>query len=50
MTDYSFFDENYVLIEDMVNDDCYPKFLVEKIKELIVSVISLLENGETDKG
>lgn len=38
------------MIEDMVNDDYYPKFLVEKIKELIVSVISLLENGETDKG
>jgi hypothetical protein len=43
------FDENYVLLEDMVNDDYYPKFLVEKIKVLILSIISLLENGETDK-
>lgn len=43
------FDENYVLIEDMVNDDYYPKFLVEKIKELIIPIISLLENGETNK-
>lgn len=43
------FDENYKLIEEMVNDDYYPPFLVEKIKELIVPVIRLLENGETDK-
>lgn len=42
------FDENYILIEDMVNDNYYPKFLVEKIKELLVSVISVLEGGETD--
>lgn len=42
------FDENYVLVKDMVNDDYYPKFLVEKIKGLISPVISLLENGETD--
>lgn len=43
------FDENYVLLEDMVNDDYYPKFLVGKVKDLIVQVIHLLENGEKDK-
>lgn len=43
------FDENYVLVEDMVKDDYYPKFLVEEIKELIIPVISLLENGEMDR-
>ena len=42
------FDDNYILIEDMVSDDYYPKFLVEKIKELIVPVISVLESGESD--
>lgn len=43
------FDESYILLKDMVNDDYFPEFLVEKIKELIVPVIGLLENGETDK-
>ncbi|MGN0669305.1 MAG: DUF5713 family protein [Oscillospiraceae bacterium] len=43
------FDENYVLVSDMVNDDYFPDFLVEKIKALITKVINLLENGETDK-
>lgn len=42
------FDENYILLEDMVNDEYYPKFLVDKLKELIVPVIKLLENGETN--
>ena len=26
------FDESYVLLKDMVEDDYYPKFLVEKVK------------------
>ena len=43
------FDENYVLLEDMVNDDYYPKFLVDKVKDLIIPVIDLLENGEENK-
>lgn len=43
------FDENYVLLEDMVNDDYYPKFLVDKVKDLILPVIELLENGEKDE-
>lgn len=43
------FDENYILVEDMVKDDYYPKFLVEKIRELIFPVVRLLENGESDR-
>lgn len=43
------FDENYVLLEDMVNDDYYPKFLVDKVKDLVIPVIDLLENGEENK-
>lgn len=42
------FDKSYVLIKDMVNDDYYPTFLVEKIKNLILPVIQLLEGGEID--
>ena len=33
----------------MIHDDYYPKFLVEKVKTLIVPVIKLLESGETNK-
>lgn len=40
------FDENYILLKDMVDDDYYPKFLVEKVKEKILPVINLLEKGE----
>ena len=43
------FDENYVLLKDMVEDDYYPKFLVKKVKDCIAPVIALLESGETDK-
>lgn len=43
------FDENYVLLEDMVNDDYYPKFLVDKVKDLIIPVIERLESGEKDE-
>ncbi len=42
------FDENYNLLQDMYNDEYFPKFLVNKIKNLISEVISLLENGETN--
>ncbi len=42
------FDENYVLLEEMYDDDYFPKFLVDKIKSLIEQVIALLESGETD--
>ena len=44
------FDENYILLKDMVEDGYYPKFLVEKVKEQIVLVIRLLEEGETNPG
>ncbi|MBR6770919.1 MAG: hypothetical protein IKM28_06725 [Lachnospiraceae bacterium] len=43
------FDEDYILLEDMVDDSYYPKFLVDKVKELIVPIISLLEKGERNK-
>lgn len=43
------FDESYVLLKEMYNDDYFPDFLVDKIKGSILPVITLLENGETDK-
>ncbi len=44
------FDENYVLLSDMRNDEYFPEFLVDKIEVLIKDVISLLEQGEKDIG
>ncbi|OUO92294.1 DUF5713 family protein [Cloacibacillus sp. An23] len=43
------FDENYILLKDMVEDDYYPNFLVDKVKDCITPVIALLESGERDK-
>lgn len=42
------FDANYILLKEMIEDDYYPKFLVEKIKTLMLSVVHVLENEETD--
>ncbi|MCI8646844.1 MAG: hypothetical protein HFE76_08680 [Firmicutes bacterium] len=43
------FDETYILLEEMINDDYYPRFLVEKVKEPIMRVVQVLERGETDQ-
>lgn len=40
------FDPNYKLLEEMYQDEYYPDFLVDKVKDEIKKVISLLENGE----
>ena len=37
------FDENYVLLEEMFEDDYYPKFLVEKVEKLIRNVIEFFQ-------
>lgn len=42
------FDKDYVLLEEMFDDDYFPDFLVEKIKDIILPVIVMLENGEAD--
>lgn len=39
-------DGNYTLLADMYNDEYYPKFLVDKIKDEILKVISYLEERE----
>ena len=42
------FDPNYKLLDEMYQDDYYPTFLVDKVKDELQKVIDLLENGETD--
>ena len=42
------FDPNYKLLDEMYQDNYYPTFLVDKVKDELQKVIDLLENGETD--
>lgn len=42
------FNPAYVLLKDMYEDDYYPAFLVDKVRDELISVIELLESGETD--
>ena len=42
------FDPNYKLLDEMYQDDYYPAFLVDKVKDEIQKVIDLLESCETD--
>ena len=42
------FDKSYKLLEDMYSDEYFPDFLVDKVKDLIQSVIDFLETGERD--
>lgn len=42
------FDINYVLLNEMYQDDYYPNFLVDKIRNELQKVIDLLETGEKD--
>ncbi len=44
------FDPSYEFLKDMYEDPFYPDFLVDKIKGLMVPVITLLESGEQDAG
>lgn len=42
------FDKNYKLLDEMYQDEYYPNFLVDKVKDELQKVIDLLETGETD--
>ena len=42
------FDSNYKLLDEMYQDEYYPNFLVDKVKDELQKVIDLLESGETD--
>lgn len=42
------FDPSYPLLKEMVQDEYYPPFLVEKIKNLIQNLIVFLESGTKD--
>ena len=39
---------NYKLLDEMYQDEYYPNFLVDKVKDELQKVIDLLETGETD--
>ena len=40
------FDQNYKLLDEMYQDDYYPAFLVDKVKDELQKVINLLEGGD----
>ena len=42
------FDKNYKLLKEMYEDDYYPIFLVDKVRDELQKVIDLLETGETN--
>ena len=41
------FDPNYKLLDEMYQDDYYPAFLVDKVKDELQKVIDLLESGSS---
>ena len=43
------FNTSYKLLEEMYQDEYYPDFLVDKVKNELQKVIDLLETGETNK-
>lgn len=42
------FDANFKLLDDMYQDEYFPNFLVDKVKDLVQNVITFLEAGEKD--
>ena len=42
------FDPDYKLLDEMYQDDYYPVFLVDKVKDELQKVIDLLESGLVD--
>ena len=47
-TDMKAFDPNYTLLKEMYQDEYFPNFLVDKVRNEIQKVITLLEGGEKD--
>ena len=39
---------DFVYLKDMYNDDYYPRFLVDKVKDCIVEVVEFLEKEESE--
>ncbi|MCI9412614.1 MAG: hypothetical protein HFG36_11205 [Eubacterium sp.] len=42
------FDEDYKLLSDMYQDEYFPDFLVDKVRNQVRKVIGFLETGESD--
>ena len=42
------FDPNYKLLDEMYQDEYYPDFLVDEVRDALQKVVDLLECGETN--
>lgn len=42
------FDPNYKLLDEMYQDEYYPDFLVDEVRDALQKVVDLLESGETN--
>ena len=42
------FDENYQVLSEMYQDEYFPDFLVDKVRNLVQETIRFLETGERD--
>ena len=42
------FDPNYKLLDEMYQDEYYPDFLVDEVRDGLQKVVDLLESGETN--
>ncbi len=42
------FDEDYKLLSEMYQDEYFPDFLVDKVRNQVQNVIGFLETGESD--
>lgn len=42
------FDEDYKLLSEMYQDEYFPDFLVDKVRNQVQKVIGFLETGESD--
>lgn len=40
------FDKDYKLLEEMYQDEYFPDFLVDKVKDAMLNVVAFLETGE----
>ena len=42
------FDPNYKQLDEMYQDEYYPDFLVDEVRDALQKVVDLLESGETN--
>ena len=42
------FDKDYKMLEEMYQDEYFPDFLVDKVKDAMLNAVAFLETGETN--